>query len=206
MANAHHKDAQQRILLAQTAARLMADSGLKDFSLAKQKAAEQLGIHNSRNLPGNDEIEAALIEHQQLFNRVEHSEQLEGLRQTACKAMEVLAPFSPRLVGPVLSGSADQYSSIYLHLFADTSEEVSIFLMEHKIPYQQDERRVLYNKGREGRLPLFKFYAGEHAIELTVFPINGIRNAPLSPVDGRPMRRASLKELRQLMETEAADF
>lgn len=200
----HHREAQQRILLAQTAARLMAESGLRDFAVAKQKAAEQLGIHHSRDLPGNKEIEAALRDYQRLFQHDLQHQQLHQLRLTALQAMQLLAPFSPRLVGAVLTGSADQHSPIHLHLFADTSEEVGIFLMEHKIPADQDERRVHYQAGKEEQRPLYRFIAGENALELTVFPAKGLRQSPLSPIDGRPMRRANLAELQQLLEDEAA--
>ena len=39
-----------------------------------------------------------------------------------------LSPFSPRLVGPVLNGTADHNSAINLHLFADSAEAVAITL------------------------------------------------------------------------------
>ncbi len=197
--NQHH-DTQQRILVAQTAARLMAEGGMRDFAKAKRKAAEQLGVHHSRNLPANDEIEAALREYQQLFQHETQGQQLAELRQTAAQAMQLLSPFSPRLVGPVLNGTADQYTPIYLHLFADTPEQVSLFLMEQKIPFEQAERRVHYTKGREEHQPLYRFIAGEQVVELTVFPPTGIRQAPLSPVDGRAMRRAGREELLRLIE------
>jgi hypothetical protein len=199
----HHRDTHQRILVAQTAARLMAEGGVRDFATAKRKAAERLGIHHSRNLPGNDEIEAALREYQQLFQHDSHEQHLRELRRTALQAMKLLSPFSPRLVGPVLNGTADQYSPVYLHLFADTAEEVGIFLMHHKIPFEQAERRVHYAGGREEQRPLYRFMAGDHALELTVFPPNGLRQSPLSPVDGRAMQRASREELQRLMDDEA---
>lgn len=199
----HHRDAQQRILVAQAAARLMAESGVRDFTTAKRKAAEQLGIHHSRNLPSNEEIEAALREYQQLFQHDNHKQRLRELRLTALQAMKLLAPFSPRLVGPVLNGTADQYSPVYLHLFADTAEEVGIFLLQHKIPFEQAERRVHYAGGREEQRPLYRFIAGEHALELTVFPPNGMRQSPLGPVDRRAMQRASREELERLMDDEA---
>ncbi len=199
----HQRDAQQRVLLAQTAARLMAESGLHDFAAARHKAAEQLGIHHSRNQPGNEEIEAALREYQQLFQHDSHKQQLHILRQTALQAMKLLGVFSPRLVGPVFSGTADQYTPISLHLFADTTEEVGIFLMEHKIPFEQAEQRVRYAAEREQQLPLYRFFAGESALELTVFPVNGIRQSPHSPVDSRSMHRASLEEVKRLIESEA---
>ena len=199
---AHHRDAQQRILLAQAAARLIAESGLRDFAAAKRKAAMQLGLQNSRNLPGNEEIEAALRDYQQLFQHDTHDQQLLELRQIALKAMKLLGTFSPRLVGPVLHGTADHHCPITLHLFADTSEAVGIFLLDHQIPFEQGEQRVMYGAGREAHYPLFHFLAGEHALELTVFPVEGLRQHPVSPVDGKAMSRASEKVLHQLLEEE----
>jgi hypothetical protein len=38
------------------------------------------------------------------------------------------------------------------------------------------------------------------AIEATVFPTDGIRQAPVSPVDGRPMRRANTFEVEALLQ------
>jgi hypothetical protein len=199
------RETQQRILLAQTAARLMAQSGLRDFSAAKRKAAAQLGVTHHRNLPGNDEIEAALHEYQRLFQHQHQHQQLLQLRQTALQAMRLLAPFSPRLVGPVLHGSADRHSPIQLHLFADTAEELVIFLLEHQIPNEQGEGRVHYPGGRDELRPLFRFMAGESTLELTLFPTNGLRQPPLSPLDGRPVQRASLKSLQQLQMDEAEE-
>jgi len=39
----------------------------------------------------------------------------------------------------------------------------------------------------------------ETPIEATVFPFDGIRQAPISPVDGRPMRRADARALREML-------
>jgi hypothetical protein len=46
---------------------------------------------------------------------------------------------------------------------------------------------------------VYKFVAGDVPIELTVFDYDGIREAPMSPVDGRPMRRGSLRDLEVLL-------
>lgn len=198
----HRRDNQQRTLLAQAAARLMAESGLRDYALAKRKAAAQLGIHDRRLSPSNEEVELALREHLQLFQHHSQTEQLQQLRHTALQAMKLLAPFNPQLVGPVLQGTADRHSPIYLHLFADTSEEVTIFLLEHRIPFEQAERHVVYAPGREEHLPLLRFIAGEIALELTIFPVIATRQSPLSPIDGKPMQRASRQQLEQLLQVE----
>jgi hypothetical protein len=39
----------------------------------------------------------------------------------------------------------------------------------------------------------------DQAIEATVFPTDGIRQAPVSPVDGKPMRRADVADLEALL-------
>jgi hypothetical protein len=39
----------------------------------------------------------------------------------------------------------------------------------------------------------------DQPIEATVFPTDGIRQAPVSPVDGKPMRRANVIELEALL-------
>jgi hypothetical protein len=56
-----------RLVLAQEAARIIVDHGVRDYRVAKQKAAERLGVGSRGSLPGNTEIEAAVAEHLQLF-------------------------------------------------------------------------------------------------------------------------------------------
>lgn len=195
-------DPQLRTLIAQTAARLIAEEGMRDFAMAKRKAALQHGVPDSRNLPGNDEIRMALEEHQRLFRSESQPQFLLHLRQTALQAMKLLEPFRPCLVGPALDGSADEHTPVYLHLFAHTSEEVLIFLMEQQIPFEQAERRVQYANGRTEYLPKFSFIAGDTEVQLTVFPENARKQAPLSPVDGRPQRRADQAQLERIMQEE----
>ena len=46
------------------------------------------------------------------------------------------------------------------------------------------------------------FEFDDHTVDATVFPIDGIRQAPVSPVDGKPMRRIDAEELEVLLEVE----
>jgi hypothetical protein len=192
-------DPHLRLLIAQTAARLLSESGIRDFAMAKRKAAAQHGVSHSRNLPSNEEIEQALFEYQRLFRGDRQPALLHELRQTALSAMRMFSPFSPCLVGPVLNGSADEHATIYLHLFADTPEQVLFFLMEHHIPYEQGERHVQLTSGQPRTLPKFSFVAGDTPVELTVYPAEGKRLIPISPVDGKPMKRADRRQLEQLL-------
>jgi len=181
----------------------MVEQGIRDFSLAKRKAAERVGATLHQHLPDNAEIELAVAEYLRIFHPESHLRRLKHLRQTALRAMKLLQRFDPRLVGPVLKGTADQHSSVNLHLFAHQPEEVSWFLMEQNIPHDTSERR--YPGKPPQSYPLFSFMAGDVQVELTVFPIDGLRQAPKSPVDGRPIKRADMEAVRRLLEEQTSE-
>jgi hypothetical protein len=188
-----------RRALAQEAARIMSEQGIDDYGLAKRKAAERFGATDIAVLPKNTEIEAALADHQRLFESHTHSSTIDDLRRTALKAMRLLKRFEPRLVGPVLSGTASSHSEVNLHVFADSPESVALHLMDNSIPHRMLERRFRYEPDRLVPYPIVRFVAGKHEIEAVVFPIDGIRQSPSSPVDGRPMRRANADEVDALL-------
>jgi predicted nucleotidyltransferase len=188
-----------RKALAQEAARIMAEHGIEDFLQAKRKAADRLGVNDVSVLPKNIEIEAALRAHQRLFGRESHDHSLREQRRIALKTMRVLAEFNPRLVGSVLNGTATDYSDINLHLFADASETVAIRLLDLGVPHEFYERRVKMDAERSVNYPALRFEANGRTVDATVFPVDGIRQSPYSPVDGRPMKRADAREVSELI-------
>lgn len=197
-----NEDERARQLLAQEAARIIVDQGLRDYRVAKTKAAERLGMHSRGALPGNAEIEQAISEHLLLFSGESHIGLLLRLRTTALSVMRLLEGFSPRLVGPVLAGTADENSAINLHVFADSSETVALFLDEKNYACRLYERRLKRRRGRNVRpdiYPGYEFKYEKEPVEATVFPVDGIRQAPISPIDGKPMRRADEKGVMQLI-------
>ncbi|MGB7755803.1 MAG: hypothetical protein WBL23_07040 [Salinisphaera sp.] len=194
------KQAAQRQQLAQVAARLMAEQGIRDFRVAKHKAAHQMGIDVRQSiLPKNSEIEAALAEHQRLFSADEQPAELADMRRAALSAMQLLADFKPRLVGDVLSGLANVHSDIQLHVFAEHSESFDLFLEGRGVPFEIAERRYRFAEGHRF-YPAFRFVAGEHRFEATLFSDTEIREAPRSLVDGAPMQRANAARVAQLIE------
>lgn len=194
------RDLQMRQRIAQEAARVMVEEGVRDYYAAKRKAAAHLGARETQNMPRNVEIEEALQQYQRLFQSDSQPEYLRSLRLAAREAMQFLSRFEPRLVGAVLSGSAGQYSGVDLHLFADTPEEVALFLMQSDIPFENAERRLKVGRNEYRHFPGFRLVAGEHVLELTVFPLDGLREAPRSSLDGKPMRRATLAALDALLD------
>jgi len=107
-----NESTQARHSVAQEAARIIVNQGIRDYRIAKQKAAERLGVNARGSLPGNAEIEAAVADHLQIFGGESHEGLLRLMRTAALSAMELLVNFSPRLVGPVLTGTADENSAI----------------------------------------------------------------------------------------------
>jgi hypothetical protein len=192
-----------RSAVAEEAARLMAEHGIQDFRIAKLKAAERYSVSDGALLPRNTEIEAALLSRQRLFGGPQHERSLQEQRQLALAAMRLLQKFEPRLVGPVLTGSATEHSDIQLHVFCDTPETVYMQLMDQRYTYDVFERRLRLSAERQITVPSVRFEMGAGTIEAFVFPRDGIRQAPVSPVDGKPMRRADLNEVQLLLATSA---
>ncbi|KAB2927995.1 MAG: hypothetical protein F9K25_13240 [Candidatus Contendobacter sp.] len=192
-------DRRLKTLIAQECARLIVEEGVQNFGAARRKAALRLAIDDRTILPDNVAIEQALLDRQRLFHADRQAIHLRGLRETALDAMRFLARFRPRLVGSVLSGAVGPHASIHLHLFAESPEEITLFLMERHIPFETDEHRLNMASGARVCLPVFRFTAGEARIDLTVFGLLAEREAPLSPVNGRPMRRADPAEVQALL-------
>ncbi|MEJ2143177.1 MAG: hypothetical protein P8Y24_12640 [Gammaproteobacteria bacterium] len=191
-------DWQMRQRLAQEAAQILLQRGNRDFHAAKQKAAEHLGVPDTRNLPNNSEIEQALMEYQRIFHADSQPQYLTQLREVAVEAMQFLQEFKPRLVGAVLNGSADQNTPVMLHVFASSPEEVKLFLMHHQIPHEESHKAVRFSPSRSEDIPLYRFVADEVRVELMVFNERQ-KHPPLSPVDGRPMKRADVMDVEDLL-------
>ena len=197
--HAESRTRERRHRLAHEAARLMAEGGFRDYHQAKLKAAERLGIHDDASLPRNREIEEALREYQRLFLGDNHAAALRARREAALRALEFFHRFDARLVGSVLDGTADARSPVMIQLYSDDPDAVHRFVDEAGIPAQARSRRLRLDRDREGDFPVWMFSAEELAFELIVLPAVALRQAPLSSIDEKPMRRASAAQLRQIL-------
>jgi len=200
MSRRHFSDLRQRV--ADEAARIINEQGISDFRLAKQKAAERCGLREFRNLPGNEEIESALRNRQRLFGGERHRRHLRKLREAAVQAMRSLEDFQPRLVGPVLTGSATEHSEIQLHLFTEQDEGVQFFLERRGIEVELGQKRFRLRNETFRHQPVYLFTADNTKFEAAVFALDDLRQAPCSPVDGQPMQRAPLHEVEELLQEE----
>ena len=191
-----------RRALAQEAARIMSEHGIRDFLAAKRKAAERFGVIDGAVLPRNTEIEDALAEYHRLFGgdgtwrRWPHNA---TPRSRRCNARGLRA--AARRCGA--RGTATEHNDIQLHLFAERAESITIRLMDLGIDHEVVERRVRYAPIASS-LTRRAFRARRAHGRCTVFPVDGIRQSPVSPVDGKPMRRIDAEELEVLLDMDAA--
>lgn len=139
------------------------------------------------------------MSHQRLFRGVQHEHSLHQQRRTALDAMQLLRDFEPRLVGPVLNGSATEHADIQLHVFTDSPEALYTHLMDRRYDYEVFERRLRMSAERQVAVPSVRFEFDDGLVEAFVFPRDGIRQAPVSPVDGKPMRRADQREVQDML-------
>lgn len=190
---------QVRMEVASEAARIIATEGQHNYHAAKKKAAERIGVSERLALPSNVEVKEALLLYQELYGGTEHSENIQSLRETALAVMSLLERFSPRLVGAVLDGTANAHSRIALHVFPESAESVILYFLESGTPFSQEQRQIRWYDGKHRTLPLVIFELEGAVVELTIMEPVHLRQAPPSPIDGKPQRRATLTEVECLL-------
>jgi len=195
----HSRRLQQvRARIAAEAARIMATEGQLNYHAAKKKAAQRCGVNDRLALPSNMEVEESLRTYQSLYGGSAHRENLDRLRKSALRAMRILDSFNPRLVGPVLEGTAGPHSRIALQAFADSPDALILHFLEHGEPFRQEQRQIRWHNGESRITQLIVFDLDEAEIEVALFELKDLRQAPPSPVDGKPQRRATRDELEAL--------
>jgi hypothetical protein len=155
-------------------------------------------------MPTNHEIEQAVSDYQRLFQGDQQPEMLVALRRRAIEAMKFLEPFRPQLVGPVLAGTATRFSEIVLHVHCGTPEEIATYLEDRNISPTHASRSVKVRANTSVELPAFRFLAGDCAVVLVVFGERHRTLHPLSPIDGRPMRRARIEAVEALLDPDGS--
>ena len=197
---------QSRQLIAQTAARMIVEDGIADFAYAKKKAGRQLGVLENSSLPTNSEVEEEIRLYHELYSE-DQPEMLRQLRQDALMAMELLARFNPHLTGSVLNGTAGKHAETHIHLFADSAKEVEIFLLNHQIDYDTNEKsfRTSNDMKRDRksndrlRVPVFTLEGPNGVIKLSVFEYDDIRVATKNSTSGGNAERLDLAGVQALL-------
>jgi len=190
-----------RRTICEEAARIMVDHGVSDYGFAKKKAVQRLGLSPRRSeLPSNRELAEAVGTRLRLFDGEGLNERCRARLERAVEIMELLDEFRPRLVGPLLEGIATPHGAVQLHLFSDAPESVMMRLHDMQLPPRPFDKRVRFPSDQYEQVPGFSFEWKNSAFDVLVFKYHRIRQAPLCPVDGRPMRRASADRVVELQQ------
>ncbi len=124
-----------RALIAQAAARLIAEHGLTDWAAAKRKACRELGLPDRATLPANDEVEQALHDYNTLFRPGSQPLSLRAQREAAMKWMDELSRWRPVLIGGAAAGWATEHSDVHIELEAEDPKEVELALINAGVAY-----------------------------------------------------------------------
>jgi hypothetical protein len=205
---------QLRQLIAQHAARLMAEEGISDFGYAKKKAGRLLGAMDNNLLPSNAEIENEIKLYNALFLNEEHPGNLLAMRKNALYTMQLLERFNPYLTGAVLDGTAGLGNETHIHLFADSLKELEMFLLNQEIPFDINEKsyRVMNDgkrdkKGdRRKKVPVFTLEMDTGLIKLSIFETDDLRVATKRTADGSNAERANIDDVKALIEATATSL
>ncbi|HYG32684.1 MAG TPA: hypothetical protein VD810_06820 [Methylophilaceae bacterium] len=203
---------QLRQLIAQQAARMMAEEGISDYGHAKRKAGRRLGVTDANCFPSNAEIEEEIKLHHQIYHQEEQPLNLRQLRMDALAVMQLLERFNPHLTGPVLDGTAGRYAETDIQLFADSLKDVEIFLLNSQIPYSMQEKsyRIANDKrnseksGDRKKVPVFVLEGPSGLIKLSVFTPDDMRVPTKNPANGSNISRANTTSLQALIDASSS--
>lgn len=188
--------------IAWEAARLMYHRQESEYYRAKMKAARRIcqGWVKPADLPSNAEIRDEIQSLARLFEGSTRTERLRDMRLEALRMMRLLRPFRPRLIGSVLTGHIRQGSDIDLHIFSDTLEAVSYVLDAEGTRYDVQRKRI--RKAGEENIYTHIHITDRFPFELTIYPSDKAHHVFKSSITGKPIERASIAELEQLLARE----
>ncbi len=176
----HHRET-----LAAIAARIIVESELTDWSLARRKAAAEMGMsaHGSP-LPSDDEIIGEIKTYHALYSGDAWALQLRAQRETALEAMIELARFNPLLTGAVAEGWAHAGSPIRIELTPESGKDVEYALLNLDVEFTPTHAK----DGTE----LYEILDSDWPMRLVVHQVG-------RPPDPRHKTRLSGKVLEQLL-------
>lgn len=177
-----------------------------EYYRAKMKAARRIckGWVKPADLPSNAEIRDEIQALARLHEGDKRKDNLKQMRLVGLRVMRLLARFKPKLIGSTLTGHIRQGSDIDLHVFSDSIEAITMALDEHMLFYDVERKRV--RKDGEERVYTHIHLKDSFPIELTVYTANLVNHVFKSSITGKPIERASIPQLEQILEHEYPDL
>ncbi len=195
-------DVKLRQAIALEAARLMYERLESEYYTAKRKAAKRLcrrGV-KPEDLPSNAEIRDQI----QVFARIhegdKRTEHLRDMRLEALRLMRILRAFRPRLIGSVMTGHTRKGSDIDIHVFTDAVGLLTDTLEREGLQFDVERKQIV--KFEEARVFTHVHIHDRFNFELTVYAEDKAHYVFRSSITGKPIERASIRELEELLERE----
>lgn len=187
--------------VALRAAAFIADHGLS-YREARQKAVIELfGIKAPRDCqPDQAELEAALLEHLELFDGEEHPRRVEQLRLACTKLVRKLnqAGFnsdSILITGAAWKGIVTEHAHGHLQIFSDDPKEAHINLLN--IGLGEETAEVPHFSKPNHTIVAISCEFDGWPFQISLYDRDDIRGAMRVAVDGKP-ERGNLEQLQKL--------
>ena len=137
-----------KLSVANLAAQLIMEDGIKDYLYAKKKAAKSLGINENANLPTNSQIDKAIDEFNKIFNPNIDIEFLQQFKTQALELMSIFKNFKPHLMNQLSQGIIPKFPEIKINLFADNLKDVEYVLLNSELSYDFKEVKMNAKGGK----------------------------------------------------------
>ena len=137
-----------KVSVANLAAQLIMEEGIKDYLFAKKKAAKSLGLNENVNLPTNSQIDKAIDDFNKIFNPNIDIEFLQQFKTQALEVMNIFKSFKPHLMNQLSQGIIPKFPEIKINLFADNLKDVEYVLLNSELSYDFKEVKMNTKEGK----------------------------------------------------------
>lgn len=188
------------------AARLMYTRQETEYYRAKMKAGRKIcrGWVKPTLLPSNTEIRDEIQRFVALYEGDKRFDNLRDMRLTAWRMMRLLHDFKPRLIGSTLTGFVRHGSDIDLHLFSSSIEAIAGTLDEQGLFFDIEHKQV--RKQGTNQIYTHIHVHEKFPVELTCYAADQAHVAFKSSITGKPMERANIAEMEELLLREYPDL
>jgi hypothetical protein len=188
----------ERREVAIRAAALIADSAL-GFHEAKQRAAAEIFGRTIPKavMPDQFELEDALLEHLNLFDKEGHQARCQQLREACASLMSLLNEFRPFVTGAAWKGIVAEHAHGHLQVFNDDSKELCFLLLNKGLQF--DSVEVPHFNRRNSFIEALSLQWQDWPFQISLYDSDDLRGALITNERGQ-VERGSLVQLKQQME------
>tara|TARA_B110000114_G_scaffold6992_1_gene7122 strand:+ start:197 stop:826 length:630 start_codon:yes stop_codon:yes gene_type:complete len=137
-----------KVSVANLAAQMIMEEGIKDYLYAKKKAAKSLGLNEKASLPTNSQIDKAIDDFNKIFNPNIDIEFLQQFKTHALEIMDIFKNFKPHLMNQLSEGIIPKFPEIKINLFADNLKDVEYVLLNSELSYDFKEVKMNNKVGK----------------------------------------------------------